>query len=275
MSGYTGKLIRLNRMFDEYGISIIFGGCHHMTSRVGIPGQIDVVKSCDKVIKGGATAIIIGKGFNQRIVPVLKRGVSVLNYVPVYPAYSKVNPYAMVATTTVEEAAINGADGVVLPVDFYSEDAEKAMRTVSEYVRECDKYGLVFVVEAEYPTFYEPNDDNVEKYGVDYLKFSGRICSELGVDVISTNYTNSPNTFAEIIDFVKLPVLINGGTKVNEKGFLEMIEVVAKAGAKGCLIGRNISESSDPIRMTKAIGDIFRHGISGAEAYQNLIEHKD
>ena len=55
-----------------------------------------------------------------------------------------------------------------------------------------------------------------------------------------------------------------------EDEFLHMVEIVAKAGAKGCLIGRNISEAKDPVKMTKAIGDIFRYQVSGADAYRSL-----
>ena len=257
-------------MFDSTGTCIIFAGCHHMTSRTVYPGQVDVVRACDQAMAGGATCINIGKGFIQRVVPVLRPNVAVLNYLPVYPAYSQVNPYEMVVSSTVEEAAINGADGLVLPVDFYSEAAADAMRTVAAYVRECEKYGLVFVVEAEYPTFYSTNDDNVETYGAEYLMFAGRVCSELGVDVISSNYTNDPDSFRRVLDYVKLPVLINGGTKVPELEFLQMVETVARAGSKGCLIGRNISESANPVEMTRAIGDIFRRGISAEEAFGYL-----
>ena len=74
----------------------------------------------------------------KRVLPVLRPHVAVLNYLPVYPAYSQKNPYEMIVTSTVEEAAENGADGLVLPVDFYSEVAGDAMRTVAHYVRECD-----------------------------------------------------------------------------------------------------------------------------------------
>jgi fructose-bisphosphate aldolase / 2-amino-3,7-dideoxy-D-threo-hept-6-ulosonate synthase len=223
-------------------------------------------------MEGGATCINIGKGFIRRVVPVLRPNVAVLNYLPVYPAYSTTNPYEMIVTSTVEEAMVNGADGVILPVDFYSDAASHAMKTVASIVRDCEKNGLVFVVEAEFPTFYDKNDDNVQKYGADYLKFAGRICSELGVDVISTNYTNDPITFAEIIDFTKIPVLINGGTKIPEDEFLQMIKIVADAGAKGCLIGRNISESKNPVKMTRAIGDIFRKNISAEEAIKYFIQ---
>lgn len=271
MSSHTGKLIRKNRMFDEHGICLIFAGCHQMTSHSIYPGQMDVVEACRKAYEGGVTCVNIGKGFTEAVVKVLPRDASILNYLPVYPAYSKVNPYRAIITSTVEEAAIRGVDGLVVPVDFHSEElAPAALQLVADYVRECEKYGLVFVVEAEFPTFYSPNDDNVAKYGSEYLMFAGRICAEMGVDVISTNYTNDPATFRDIIDYVKIPVLINGGTKVPERQFLDMVSIVAGAGARGCLIGRNISEAKDPVKMSRAIGDIFRKGVSAEEAWASL-----
>ncbi len=221
-------------------------------------------------MQGGATCINIGKGFIGSVVKVLRRDVAVMNYLPVYPAYSKENPYEMIVSSTVEEAVLNGADGVILPVDFHSENAGRAMKIVADLVRECNRFGLVFIVEAEFPTFYTSNDENVEIYGAEYLKFAGRICAELGVDAISTNYTNDPKSFKEILDFVKIPVLINGGTKIDESEFLKMIKIVAEAGAKGCLIGRNISESKNPTGMTRAIGEIFRKGISVEKALEYI-----
>lgn len=266
----SGKTIRMNRVFDEKGICIIFAGCHHMTSKTIYPGQDDVCNAIDLATRGGATCINISKGFIKKCAPKIKPHIAILNYLPVYPAFSKVNPIKTVVSSTVEEALINGADGVVTPADFYSEDATEAMKMVAGLVRECDKYGMVLVIEAEFPTFYDKNEENIKKYGSEYLMFATRLCSELGVDIISTNYTGDSESFSKIIDFAKIPVLINGGTVVDQFKFLEMIEIVNKAGAKGCLIGRNISETPDPEKMTRAIGTIFRENISAKEALDIL-----
>ena len=104
MSANTGKSVRMNRIFDRTDTCIIFAGCHQMTSREIYPGQYDVVKACDLAMEGGATCINIGKGMIKRVLPVLRPHVAVLNYLPVYPAYSQKNPYEMIVTSTVEEA---------------------------------------------------------------------------------------------------------------------------------------------------------------------------
>ncbi|MCL5071149.1 MAG: hypothetical protein M1308_09665 [Actinobacteria bacterium] len=267
----AGKKIRMKRIFDEKGVCIILPTCHHMTSKKVYKGQSDVCRTIELGIKGGATSILMGKGYNDRCVDFLKPQIGVLNYIPAFTAFSKINSIKAVTTITVEEAVSIGADGLVLPADFYhDENSAIAIERVANYVRECNKYGLVFVVESEFPTFYSTNEENIKKYGTEYLKIASRLCVELGVDVISTNYTGDKDSFGEIVDFVDIPVLINGGAEVEQIDFLKMIENVYKAGAKGTLVARNITEAPDPEKMTRAIGEIFRNGLSAEEASKIL-----
>lgn len=267
----TGKMIRMKRIFDDHGVCILLPACHHMTSRKTYDGQRDVCKVIDMGIKGGATSVLLGKGFNDKCLKYLRPNIGVLNYVPAFTAFSKVNTIKAIETITAEEAVKSGVDGLVLPVDFYhDENSADAIERVARYVRDCENYGLVFIVEAEFPTFYSTNEENIKKYGVEYLMFACRLCAELGVDVISTNYTGDKDSFGEIVDFAGIPLLINGGTEVSQIEFFKMLEVVKKAGAKGTLIARNITESPDPEKTTKAIGKIFREGASAEEAMKIL-----
>ena len=267
----AGKQIRMKRIFDEKDVCIILPTCHHMTSKKVYKGQSDVCGIIESGIKGGATSVLIGKGYNSRCIDFLKPQIGVLNYIPAFTAFSKTNSIKAVPTITVEEAVSLGADGLVLPVDFYhDENSADAIERVAYYVRECNKYGLVFVVEAEFPTFYSTNEENIKKYGADFLKIASRLCVELGVDIISTNYTGDRESFGEIVDFVDIPVLINGGAEIDQIDFLKIIEDVYKAGAKGTLVARNITETPDPEKMTRAIGEIFRSGLSAEEAAKLL-----
>ena len=76
--------------------------------------------------------------------------------------------------------------------------------------------------------------------------------------------------FEEIVEFVDIPVLINGGTEIDQIDFLKIIEDVYKAGAKGTLVARNITETPNPEKMTRAVGEIFRSGLSAEEAAKLL-----
>jgi len=267
----SGKKIRIKRIFDEKGVCIILPTCHHMTSKKVYKGQSDVNKTIELGIKGGATSILIGKGFNEKCADYLKPNIGVLNYIPAFTAFSTVNSIKSIATITAEEAVSSGADGLVYPADFYhDENASDSIKIVSDYVRECEKYGLIFIVESEFPTFYSNNEENIKKYGIEYLLIACRLCAELGVDVISTSYPGNKESFEEIVNFAKIPVLINGGAETTQLDFLKMVENVYKAGAKGTLVARNITEAPDPEKMTRAIGAIFRTGITADEAMKIL-----
>ena len=112
--------------------------------------------------------------------------------------------------------------------------------------------------------------ENLEKYGFKYLKFTGRLCSELGADLISTNWPGSIDKFEELVDYVKIPVVINGGPKMPEKDFLKMIEDSTKGGSSGCLVGRNLTEAESTEKITKATSLIIREGKTAEEAIKIL-----
>ncbi|MCL4377610.1 MAG: hypothetical protein M1409_04395 [Actinobacteria bacterium] len=65
----TGKTIRLKRIFDEDNKAVIFASVHNMTSIEPFPGQINIDKSIEESVKGGATAEVISKGFLKVCAP--------------------------------------------------------------------------------------------------------------------------------------------------------------------------------------------------------------
>ena len=74
----TGKQIRMKRIFDEKDVCIILPTCHHMTSKKVYKGQSDVCGIIEAGIKGGATSILVGKGYNSRCIDFLKPQIGVL-----------------------------------------------------------------------------------------------------------------------------------------------------------------------------------------------------
>lgn len=266
----TGKTIRLKRIFDENGKAVIFAPVHNMTSVEPFPGQVDVTKSIIESVKGGATAEVISKGFLKMSAPAWNGRIGILNYIFTYASLSP-NPIQQVLISSVEESAMLGADGVCFFVGLATKDDAEVIKLLGKVGEECEKHGLVFVCEAEFPGFYDSFEDSVEKHGLKYLKFTGRLCAELGCDLISTNWAGSVEKFAELVDYVKVPVLINGGPKMDEKDFLSMVEGSIKAGGRGCLVGRNFSEASSIEKIVRASSKIIRFNSNSAEALKELI----
>ena len=265
----TGKTIRLKRIFDENGKAVIFAAVHNMTSIDPFPGQIDVEKSIEESVAGGATAQVISKGFLKKCAYNWKGSIGILNYLFTYASLSP-KPIKQVAISTVEESARLGADGVCFFVGLATEDDAYVIELLGKVGEECDRHGLVFVCEAEFPGFYGSMERSLEKHGLKYLKFTGRLCSELGADLISTNWPGSIESFAEIVDYVKTPILVNGGPKMHEEKFLSMVEDSIKGGGSGCLVGRNLSEAKSIRNITRATSMIVREGKTTEEAIKTL-----
>lgn len=266
----TGKTIRLKRIFDENGKAVIFAPVHNMTSVEPFPGQIDVAKSVAQSVKGGATAEVISKGFLKMSAPSWHGNIGILNYIFTYASLSP-KPIQQVLISTVEESAILGADGVCFFVGLATQDDAEVIKLLGKVGEECEKYGLVFVCEAEFPGFYGSFEESSQKHGLQYLKFTGRLCAELGCDLISTNWTGTVDKFAELVNYVQVPVLINGGPKMAEKDFLKMIEGSIQAGGSGCLVGRNFSEAQSIEKIVRAASKIVRYNSSAGEAAKELL----
>ncbi|MHB1347606.1 MAG: beta/alpha barrel domain-containing protein [Candidatus Humimicrobiaceae bacterium] len=266
----TGKTIRLKRIFDENDKAVIFAAVHNMTSVEPFLGQVDVGKSIEESVKGGATAQVISKGFLKMCAPKWHGQVGILNYLFTYAALSP-KPIQQVLISTVEESARMGADGICFFVGLATEDDDKVIELLGKVGNECDKHGLVFICEAEFPGFYGSMQESIEKYGLKYLKFTGRLCAELGADAISSNWPGTVDQFAELVDYVKIPVLMNGGPKMSENDFLKMIEGGVKGGASGCLVGRNFSESKSIEKIVRAASLIIKDGKSLNDALKALV----
>jgi fructose-bisphosphate aldolase/2-amino-3,7-dideoxy-D-threo-hept-6-ulosonate synthase len=260
----TGKTIRLRRIFDSNGKAVIFAPVHNMTSPKPYKGQIDVEKSVGMAAAGGATAMVMSKGFLRQSASTWRPGIGILNYLFTYTALGP-DPIRQVIISSVEESVRLGADGVCFFVGLSTKNDAEVIELLGKVGDLCDRYGLVFAAEAEFPGFYQSQESHLKKHGTDYLKYTGRVCAELGCDFISTNWTGDRRSFEELAEYVRIPVLLNGGEKMPEKDFLKMIEDSVKAGGSGCLVGRNFSEAADIEKIVRAAAGIISEGKTADE----------
>lgn len=265
-----GKEFRLKRVIDENtNTSVIVALDHGMTSPVFLSGLFDMKKRVKEAMDGGADVIMMSKGFAHIT----------------YEEFRKDRSWAMLLTAsasgtgkigvnarigTVEEALILGADAVVVFVPLQTEYEKDVLEFVAQVGRDCEKYGLVFIAEAEYPTTYATLDELKGKWGVDYLMRNARMCAELGADIVKVNWSGDPDSFAKIIQATKVPVVVAGGTRVPDEELLIRMEQAKKAGAIGCSVGRNIFQHENPFAMTRAIVRIFKENYSADEAFKEL-----
>jgi len=122
----------------------------------------------------------------------------------------------------------------------------------------CMPYGLPLIVE---PLVL--SEEN-ESYGVD-----GRLerilplvrqAVELGADVIKADPTENLTDYRNVVEAAcGVPVLVRGGSRVEDALLLERTSQIMRAGASGIVYGRNIFQHPDPDEIVSHLSSIV-HG---------------
>ena len=125
---------------------------------------------------------------------------------------------------------------------------------LSSVGRECAALGMPFIAEAEFPTTYATVEELKQQYGFEYLRRNVRLCAELGADIVKTNWPGDPESFGKLVEAANgIPVVLAGGSRLEDKELLWRMQVAVEAGAIGCSVGRNIFMHDSPEAITRAL----------------------
>ena len=268
----TGKALRMRRIIDATsGTTVMFAFSHGTSAPTVMPGIERAEPMISAAARGGATCVFVGAGMAHAVVPVVDHHPSLGIVLKITATASRGEPkYQEVATSSVEHAARLGADAVVALLPFAPGTEAQVIAITGRIGEECDRLGIPFIAEAEYPNAYYGEANFADDWGVEYLKRSARLCTELGADVIKSNWTGSASTFAEIVESVPVPVVVAGGSKESLLDLLTKLAAAREAGAVGCSVGRNVFQSTDPEGVTRAICAVVREGASPDDALAAL-----
>lgn len=229
-----------------------------------IKGLGDMARTIDQVAKGGADAILVHAGV-ARTVDTSRLGL-ILHLSGA--SYLTNEPNWKMQVSTVKQAVRLGADAVSVHINVGSEHEQDMLDRFSRIVSECDEYALpVFAM--MYPR--GPKIQNEHAY--ENVSHAVRLGYELGADIVQTNYTGQVQSFQDIVNIVKVPIVVAGGPKSdNENDTLRMVHDAIKAGAAGVSIGRNVFQHQEPSAMTRALVDIVHNGADPTHALSILGE---
>jgi DhnA family fructose-bisphosphate aldolase class Ia len=269
----TGKAIRLKRVIDPAGASIICALDHGMTSPTFLSPLADIEERVEEAVSGGANVIMMSKGMIRHCVGAFARETSLalLLSASAHPEGGDAGSSSVVQVAQVEEALRLGADAVVLFVALAGEYEREMIEATARIGGECDRLGMPFIAEAEFPTTYARVEDLAETYGVDYLLRNVRLCAELGADIVKTNWPGSDESFARLVEAASgVPVVLAGGSRISDEELLSRMERAVAAGAIGCSVGRNIFMHDDPRAITQALSRVIRERWPADKAYEEL-----
>jgi fructose-bisphosphate aldolase/2-amino-3,7-dideoxy-D-threo-hept-6-ulosonate synthase len=266
----VGKAMRLKRVIDADGVSVICALDHGMTSPTFLEPLSDITARTQEAVTGGANVIMMSKG----MIRIANDGFAPTTSLALLLSASA-NPDGdrpeIVQIAEVEEALTLGADAVVLFTALGGETESGMIDILSAVGRECALLGMPFIAEAEFPTTYATVEELKQQYGFEYLRRNVRLCAELGADIVKTNWPGDQEQFGKCVEAANgVPVVLAGGSRLEDAELLRRMEQAVAAGAIGCSVGRNIFMHADPEAMTRALSRVIRERWTADKAMDAL-----
>jgi fructose-bisphosphate aldolase / 2-amino-3,7-dideoxy-D-threo-hept-6-ulosonate synthase len=266
----VGKRMRLKRVVDPSGVSIICALDHGMTSPTFLEPLADITSRAAETIAGGANVIMMSKGMIRIAEPAFSPTTSLALLLSASADPGGSQP-EIVQIAEVEEALRLGADAVVLFVALAADREPGMISTLAAVGRECAATGMPFIAEAEFPTTYASVEELKEQYGFEYLSRNVRLCAELGADIVKTNWPGDGDSFGKLVIAANgIPVVLAGGSRLEDLELLTRMEQAVAGGAIGCSVGRNIFMHQSPEAITRALSRVIREKWSADKAFESL-----
>jgi DhnA family fructose-bisphosphate aldolase class Ia len=265
----------MRRIIDPSSRStLMFAFSHGTSSPEVLAGLEDPQSRLLAARDGGADCIFIAPGLIHSLAPLIGQSRELGIVAKITSTASRGSAkHQERLIASVEHCAELGADGEVAMIPFAPENEHDVISLTAELGEACDRMGMPYVAEAEFPNaYYDSGDDYAKEWGLPYLKRSARLCAELGADIVKSNWPGSAEEFAEIVDCVSVPVVVAGGSRESDLDLLQKVAAARAAGATGCSVGRNIFQHDDPAAMTAALSAVVRGHSSPEEAAQKLDE---
>jgi DhnA family fructose-bisphosphate aldolase class Ia len=270
VTAQVGKSMRLKRVIDPAGVSVICALDHGMTSPSFLEPLADVQTRTAEAVAGGANVIMMSKGMIRLAEPAFSPTTSLALLLSASANPAEPQP-EVIQIARVEEAVRLGADAVVLFTALGGAAEPAMIRTLAGVGGECAALGVPLIAEAEFPTTYALVEQLKERYGFEYLRRSVRLCAELGADIVKTNWPGDQDSFGRLVEAAGgIPVVLAGGSRLEDRELLRRMELAMAAGGIGCSVGRNIFMHPSPRAITRALSRVIRERWSADKAYQEL-----
>lgn len=260
-----GKKIRIERILDRKTGRCVIVPMDHGVSVGPVAGITNMEETIDQVASGGANAVLMHKGMVRTGHRGYGKDIGLIIHLSASTSLGS-DPDHKVLVTSVEKAIKIGADAVSVHVNVGSSKESEMLQKLGKTAETCDDWGMPLIA-----MMYPRGPKIHEEHDVEVVKLAARAGAELGADIIKTNYTGDPETFAEVIEGCPVPVVIAGGPRVEtDAELLEMVKNSVDVGGAGVAIGRNIFQAESPSKTTRAIAEIVHNNLEVEEALKIL-----
>ncbi|MFB6124999.1 MAG: class I fructose-bisphosphate aldolase [Halanaeroarchaeum sp.] len=238
---------------------------HGPTDFADVPETMDPETIWDIATHDAVTSLAVQKGIAEAYYPSYEDDVDLL---------AKVNgtsnlwmgEYDSAVNWTVESAADLGASSIGFTLyggSNHEIEMAEEFRDVQEAAREND----LPVVMWSYPRGQGVKNDTKD----DVIAYASRLALELGADVAKIKYPGSPAAMEWAVDAAgPVNVVMSGGSKTDDRSFLESVDDVLAAGGNGLAVGRNVWQRENPREMLDALEALIFEEASVDEALVHL-----
>ena len=148
-----------------------------------------------------------------------------------------------------EQAALIGAEAVVLMVYPGANDETGSLQRLAALVRECERIGMPIIAES-IPGGWGQDIP----WDADNIARGARICVEIGADAIKTMAPPDTADLPRVVENCETPLFVLGGPKMaSEDDAVRYARDVMAAGASGVAFGRNTWGAEDPTAMVRRL----------------------
>lgn len=260
-----GKRIRMERIIDRKTNRTVIAPMDHGVSIGPIKGIVKMSETIEGISNGGANAVLMHKGIIEQGHRGYGKDIGLIIHLSASTSLSP-DPNNKVLVTSVEKAIQLGADAVSVHVNIGSEIEADMLRELGEIAETCSQWGIPLLA-----MMYPRGQKIKNEHDVDLVKHAARVGSELGVDIVKTNYTGDPDSFKEVVEGALVPVVIAGGPKVEtDKELLEMVKDSLEVGGAGVAFGRNLFQAKSPAKITKTISEVVHNDMEVDQALKIL-----
>jgi class I fructose-bisphosphate aldolase len=237
---------------------------HGPTDFDPVPETVDPATVFDVATHDAVTGMAVGKGVAEAYYPSYENDVSLL---------AKLNgtsnlwrgEHDSAHNWSVEYAAEVGADAVGFTL-YGGSDNEVEMAEEFRDVQEAARDERLPVAMWSYPR----GNGLRNAATTETIAYAARLALELGADVAKVKYPGSQAAMEWTVRSAgPTNVVMSGGSKTGDRGFLETVRSALDAGGSGLAVGRNVWQRDDPEGMLDALGALIHEDASVDDALEH------
>lgn len=248
-----GKDVRLARILGNPRRRVLTVAVDHLINYpVGLPeGLRDMAPTLAGIVAGGADAVTMNKGIAMRyMAPHAGQIPLIVQSMALRPGEPDFADHA-----TAEEVLAMGAEAIAVSIFVHCRQEVTYARHLSAVVRAAEPLGLP-VIPHIYP-LSSGDEGSTVAHDAEHVYYAARMGMEMGADVVKVPFTGDAASFRDIVRQTAVPVVAAGGPRCdNIEQAAEMLQSVARSGAAGATVGRNVwgfPPVADTVRYLKNV----------------------